>query len=178
MVRLIRALPGIIDGLARYANFLALVSLVAMTLLINVEVFSRTIFGVSTLVGEEWPAYLLVCIVFFGMANTFRKDGFISVEIVSGRLRRKHQVMLKCLCIALAVIFVVLFDYQLITFVVSSYTSGLKSISYSETPLFIPQLAMPVGVTLIGLQLIKTGIESLRLLGNMGDARENGQQAR
>ena len=159
-MKTIRLLLGFVDDLARYANYIAITSLIAMTLLINVEVFSRTMFNVSTLVGEEWPAYMLVYIVFLGMANTFRENAFINVTIFSARLRTRQQMILRCICIVFAIIFVLLFDYQLITFVRVSYTSGLKSISFSETPLFIPQIAMPIGITLLGLQLVKDGIKS------------------
>jgi len=155
---LIQILPRLIDNLARYANYVAVTSLVAMTLLICVEVFSRTLFGVSTLVGEEWPSYMLVAVVFLGLATTYKENAFIIVEIVFARLSKSHQKALRFVCILLAILFVALFDYQLITFVVSSYFKGSKSISFSETPLFIPQAAMPIGMTLLGLQLIKDAV--------------------
>ena len=153
-------LSRLIDNLARYANYVALISLVAMTLLICVEVFSRTFLGISTLVGEEWPSYMLVAIVFLGLATTYKENAFIIVEIVFARLSKSHQKALRFVCLLLAIVFVVLFDYQLISFVVSSYTGGSKSISFSETRLFIPQATMPIGTTLLGLQLIKDAIRT------------------
>lgn len=129
-----------------------------MTLLISVEVFSRTLLGFSTLVGEEWPSYMLVAIVFLGLAATYKANAFIIVEIVFARLRNSQQKAIRFICILLAIVFVALFDYQLISFVVSSYFKGSKSISFSETPLFIPQAAMPIGITLLGLQLIKDAV--------------------
>jgi TRAP-type C4-dicarboxylate transport system permease small subunit len=167
---LIQILPRLIDNLARYANYLALISLVAMTLLICVEVFSRTLLGVSTLVGEEWPSYMLVAVVFLGLATTYKENAFIIVEIVFVRLRKSHQKALRFACLLLAIVFVILFDYQLISFVASSYFKGSKSISFSETPLFIPQVAMPIGMTLLGLQLIKDAVLTfLSLRISMGD---------
>lgn len=157
---MIRLLSVTVDGLARAANWAALISLVAMTLLINVEVFSRTLFGVSTLVGEEWSSYLLVYLVFFGMVHTFKESAFINVEIVFARLDKRTQDFLSCISLVLAAGFAVLLDYQLVTFVLSSYLEGVKSISFSETPLFIPQVAMPIGMTLLSLQLLRDGIRS------------------
>jgi len=153
-------LSRLIDRLCRYANAVALISIVAMTLLINIEVFGRGLFGFSTLVSEEWPSYMLVYIIFFGLASTFKENAFIQVEILINRLNKRRQELLKSLCILLAIVFIALFDYQLTTFVLSSYLRKLRSISFSETPLFIPQIAMPIGLTLLGLQLIKEGVRS------------------
>jgi TRAP-type C4-dicarboxylate transport system permease small subunit len=136
----------------------ALVSLVAMTLLVSAEVFSRKFLGVSTLVGEEWPSYMLVYVVFLGLASAYKDNAFISVEIFYRRLSENHQKILRFVCLLLAIVFVLLFDYQLISFVASSYFKSSKSISFSETPLFIPQVAMPIGVTLLGLQLLKDAV--------------------
>jgi TRAP-type transport system small permease protein len=158
---MIRILSKVIDALARYANHIAVISLVAMALLINVEVFCRTLFSVSTLVSEEWSSYMLVYVMFLGLAATFRQNAFLRVDIIFLRLRNRHQQVVKLICLLLAIIFVVLFDYQLVAFVLSSYLGGLKSISFSETPLYIPQIAMPIGLTLLGLQLIREGIQSV-----------------
>jgi TRAP-type C4-dicarboxylate transport system permease small subunit len=155
-----RLLSGFNDCLARFANGVAILSLVAMTLLIVVEVFSRTLLGASTLVGEEWPSYLLVYLVFFGMVYTFKDNGFIRVEILFGRSSQHQQDVLTCISLVLATGFAALFDYQLITFVLSSYLENIKSISFSETPLVIPQIAMPIGMTLLTLQLLQHGIQS------------------
>jgi TRAP-type transport system small permease protein len=154
-------LSKLIDALAGYANLVAVISLVAMTLLINVEVFSRTLFGVSTLISEEWSSYMLVYIMFLGLAATFRQNAFLRVEIIFVRLRKRHQEVIKMICLLLAIVFVMLFDYQLVAFVLSSYLGGLKSISFSETPLYIPQIAMPIGLSLLGLQLVKDGVQSV-----------------
>jgi TRAP-type transport system small permease protein len=158
---LIQVLSRVIDGLARYANYAALASLVAMALLVSVEVFSRTFLGVSTLVGEEWPSYMLVYVVFLGLASAYGDNAFITVDVLRRRLRENHQKVLRLVCLLLAVVFVILFDYQLISFVGSSYFSGSRSISFSETPLVIPQAAMPIGVTLLGLQLVKDVVFSV-----------------
>lgn len=158
---LFRMLSKLIDVLAAYANLIAVVSLVAMTLLINIEVFSRTLFGVSTLISEEWSSYMLVYMVFLGLAATYRQDALLRVDVIFMRLRQKHQELVRFICLLLAIVFVILFDYQLTTFVLSSYFSGLKSISFSETPLYIPQIAMPIGLALLGLQLLRDSIQSI-----------------
>lgn len=132
-----------------------------MTLLVSTEVISRTFFGVSTLVGEEWTSYMLVYVVFLGLASAYKDNAFITVEIFYVRLSENHQKTLRFVCLLLAIVFVILFDYQLISFVASSYFKGTKSTGFSETPLFIPQVAMPIGVTLLGLQLIKDALFAL-----------------
>ena len=150
-----------VDCATLYSNYMAIVSIVLMSLLILIEVICRRFLGFSTLISEEWTSYLQVYLIFFGLAHTFKLNAFIQVELMITRLSKNVQEGLKFICIILAFIFIIIFDYELIIFVLSSYQKNLRSISFSETPLIIPQIAMPIGVSLLGLQLVKEGINSL-----------------
>jgi len=143
------------DRLVNLSNLFAMVSIGLMSLLIIVEVAARLFLNASTLISEEWSGYLLVYLGFLGLANAFKLNSFLTVEIIFDRLSHDVRKKLKICSMILAIIFLVILDYELITFVLSSYQKNLKSISYSETPLVIPQIAMPIGISLLSLQLLK-----------------------
>ncbi len=157
----LRILLGWLDRLSIFSNFIAMVSIGLMSILIIVEVAGRLFFNFSTLISEEWSSYLLIYLIFFGIANTFRSNAFITVDIIYNHLSQRVREKLRFYSIILAFLFVFILDYELITFVLSSYKKHLKSISFSETPLVIPQIAMPIGASLLGLQLLKDLIERI-----------------
>ncbi len=144
-----------LDRLILYSNFIAMFSIGLMSILIIIEVVGRLFLNFSTLISEEWSSYLLIYLIFFGLANAFKLNGFITVDIVYNQFSQRVRDRLRFYSIILALIFIVIFDYELITFVISTYQKHLKSISFSETPLIIPQIAMPIGTTLLGLQLLR-----------------------
>ena len=161
-----------LDRLNHYFNVLAMVSLGVMSALIIVEVFVRLFFNASTLISEEWSGYLLIYLVFFGLAHAFKSDAFITVDIVYNRLSQMVREKVRLCCILLALIFIVIFEYELVIFVLSTYQKHLRSVSFSETPLVIPQIAMPIGIALLGLQLLKEFIA--RILSWKGITLEKG----
>lgn len=169
-MNLLRLIFRGLDRVNGYSNFLAMASLGAMSALIIVEVFLRLFFNTSTLIAEEWSSYLLIYLVFFGLANAFKLDAFITVDIVYNRLSQRLREKLRLYSIFLGIVFIVIFDYELIIFVFSTYQKHVKSVSFSETPLVIPQIAMPIGITFLGLQLLREFIG--RILSSKGETLE------
>ncbi len=170
-MNVLRTLFRWVDRLSAYSNFIAMVSMGLMSVLIIVEIAGRLFFNFSTLISEEWSSYLLIYLIFFGLANAFKVNAFITVDIAYNRFSQKIREQLRFCSIILALIFIAIFDYELITFVVSTYQKHLKSISFSETPLIIPQIAMPIGMTLLGLQLLRESI--VKILSPRGIHLEN-----
>ena len=154
-MNLLRLFLRWLDRSTQYSNFLAMVSIGLMSVLIIVEVFMRLVLNSSTLISEEWSSYLLIYLIFLGLANAFKSNAFITVDIAYNQLSQTVREKLRFYSIILALIFIVILDYEVITFVISTYQKHLRSISYSETPLVIPQIAMPIGITLLGLQLFR-----------------------
>ncbi len=154
-MNLLRLFLRWLDRSTHYSNFLAMVSIGLMSVLIIVEVFIRLVLNSSTLISEEWSSYLLIYLIFFGLANAFKSNAFITVDIAYNQLSQRVREKLRFYSIILALIFIVILDYEVITFVISTYQKHLRSISFSETPLVIPQIAMPIGITLLGLQLLR-----------------------
>jgi TRAP-type mannitol/chloroaromatic compound transport system permease small subunit len=53
-----------------------------------------------------------------------------------------------------SLVFIIIVDYWLWVHILSSYRSGLTSISIFQTPLYIPQLFMGIGVTFLLFQVV------------------------
>ena len=124
-------------------------SIVAITLIVSLEVFLRAFAGISTLISAEFAGYLLAANVFLGMAWTFRNGGFIRVDIVHSLLQGRLAALVNLVIVLIATITFVTFTWYLYGFVWQSYCGGATSIFIYRTPLWIPQLVMPVGGSLM-----------------------------
>jgi TRAP-type C4-dicarboxylate transport system permease small subunit len=69
--------------------------------------------------------------------------------------------VLKSALLFLALIYSILLDCYLIHYTFASYSREIVSTSLSQTPLYIPQLVMPIGMTLFVFELIKEWIYTL-----------------
>jgi TRAP-type C4-dicarboxylate transport system permease small subunit len=145
----------IMSSSTRGGMYLSGLAILIMALFVTFEVVARTLLGFSTLVADEWPSYLLVFATFLGLAYTMESKGFLQVEFFLRKLSKRNNQILHSLLLFLALMYSVLLDYYLISHTLASYSRGIVSISLSKTPLYIPQLFMPIGMTIFVLELIK-----------------------
>ena len=130
------------------------VATVVMMLLVTVEVLSRNVFNVSTLVADEMGSYLLVALTFLGLAPTLRDGGFIRVDVYRERTRGGTRAFLDAAILLLAVGYTVVLDWYLWGLAANSYRLGTTSIQVARTPLWIPQGVMAIGGTLLLAELL------------------------
>lgn len=152
----------IISLFSTVGMYVAGVGILIMALLITTEVVGRHLFGFSMLVVDEWSGYLLVMVTFLGLAYTMKTNGFLQIEFLLNRLEPKQKKIFHIFLISIALFYSILIDHKLIAHTWSSYSTGLVSVSISETPLFIPQLFMPLGMSLLVLELFREGVLSIR----------------
>jgi TRAP-type C4-dicarboxylate transport system permease small subunit len=151
---LARAITAAADRVAAVAAAVSGATLVAMTALVTVEVLSRDLFNVSTLIADEMSGYLLVALTFIGLAPTLRGGGFIRIDTYRARLRGGARVGLELAIHVLALGYAVLLDWYLWRLTLDAWRLGTTSIQVSRTPLWIPQACMAVGGLLLVLDLL------------------------
>ena len=147
----------IVQLLAKIGIAAGCVMLAAMCILVGVEVVSRSFFGVSTLVADEYSSYLLVGLSFFGAAYAFSSGNFINVDILysrfPGNVKRWLDVVLDILALAF-----IIFLFGRCWYVVSySVKNHVLSSGLSRTPLYIPQSTMVIGLAIFILETICWG---------------------
>ena len=150
-----------ISTLSTVGMYLSGIGIFIMSLLITIEIAGRYLFGFSLLVVDEWSGYLLVIVAFLGLAYTMKTKGFLQIEFLTHKLSRKRKCFYNFLLLLVAAAYTLLIGYRLLMHTWSSYDSGEVSISISQTPLYIPQLFMPVGMLLLLLELIREAVGSL-----------------
>jgi TRAP-type C4-dicarboxylate transport system permease small subunit len=155
-----RAIPeGALERACRWACRLCLVG---MVMLIAIELVTRAFFNYSLEFVDEVCAYLLVALSFISLAVSQAADGFHRVEFVLQRMSPRGRVAMFLAFNLLSLLFAVVLDIYLFRVVLQSYQQEAMAMSVLNTPLWIPQLTMPIGLTALCFTLLRVILRDLR----------------
>lgn len=149
-----KKLIALIEWLSTGGAFLSAIFMVLIVVLIAVEIVLRSVFNVSTLISDEYSAYFFVGVVLLGLAYTFKEEGHIKITLVTSVLGRRGQAVLDILSTVMAVAVTTFALYYASVMVYDSWSLGMRADSISETPIYLSQLAIPVGLFMFDLQLV------------------------
>jgi len=145
------AFVGRLSKLAFDATLWAPTTMVA---LVSYDVVSRTLFNSPSLITDEITGYLLVFIAFMGAAEALRAGRHIGVDVVTGRLSVRVRMRMKLVASLFSLIFIAVFWWHAVVLVYTSYVRNVTVPSSLLTPIWIPQLFIPLGITLLLLQMV------------------------
>ena len=138
--------------------------LIALMLLVSISVACRLV-GIAFEISEELAGYLLVAFTFLSLAGCAVHGAFHRVELLTAHLRPRPLRILELGFVLLSLTAALLLDWYLILFVIQSYQSGNVAPTTLATPLWIPELLMPLGITLLAFGLLVILWRDLRHLG-------------
>ncbi len=153
-----------LDVAQRIALVVGALMIVAMMALMNVEIFARSGFGVSTQIADEFVGYFFTVSTMLCFVPALREGRFLMVESVVRRLPWRMQAVLHVVASLIgAGVSLVLASstYQLAA---TSFAYGTVSLQAFQTPLFIPQSVMPLGFVLLALAFLEQGLTGSRRL--------------
>ncbi|MGE8941997.1 TRAP transporter small permease [Leptospira interrogans] len=136
------------------------VALVAMIAIVFGEIVSRNMFGVSLQLSEEVAGYLLVALCFLGFVGSYRSGDLMRIEMIYDLFPSHQRAIADILFDGIALVAVIIVNYFTSRFVWSSYTRGTVAPTLLETPLWIPQLFMPLGLSILAVALVCRMIEN------------------
>jgi TRAP-type C4-dicarboxylate transport system permease small subunit len=139
------------DGLSAVARFV----LLAILVLINVEVAGRYLLGYSTLIADEYGGYMFTWVLMFGFLHAHRHGHFLRVSILRLRLGTRGRHVLDAISAAIGVFLAAIAGYGAWQTFSVSWAFGSTSAFASETPLVIPQVALPLGIGLLFLSFLE-----------------------
>lgn len=148
-----RRLAAVIEAVSHAAGILAGAATLVLAVLVTSGVVARRVLNAPLLFVEEVSGYLVLAIVFLGLAYTFKEGGHIRVDVILGRLTGAARRAAQAACLAVALVwagFVVAGTARLVE---EYYTQGVLSFAYLQTPLWLPGSVMVVGAVLLALQV-------------------------
>ena len=148
----------------RTCRLVSEIALVVMLVLTVVDIATRALFNHSFEVSDEVGGYMLVVITFFSLAVCHANGSFHEVEFVQARLSERGRILSRILFELIALAACLLLTWQFIRFEVSSWRFDSHAPTYLNTPLWLPQLAMPLGMAALCFALMRTLALDLRRL--------------
>lgn len=161
----------------RVCQRLCELALVISIVMIGAEVISRALFHFSFQVTDEVGGYLLVAISFLSLPVAQVHHGFHHVEFVQARLSRLGRAWSRLFFDAVCFLCIAVLFWQLTRLQLESWRSGDVAPTILATPLWIPRLAMPLGMAALLVTLSRTiwadcrRIAALRRGGGIRPAR-------
>lgn len=155
-------LAALLEGLCTAGAFLSALCIALTVLLIIFEIFLRSVFGVSTLVSSEFSGYLLVGIVAMGLAYTLKHEAHIRITLIWDNLPPNWKNRLDILVGCSSVLITCFIIYHALILVYKTQQRGITADTMVQTPLWIPQTAIPVGFILLLLQLLNFILRRIR----------------
>ncbi len=123
-------------------------------ILVLVGVAARYIFRIGVVFIDEYIGYLLIVITFMGLAYTFNEGGHIKVDLIFRLLPRKAQLIVRLVTSLVALSISTLLTVETYKRVLVSYKYNVVSVTPMETPLFIPQMFIPLAFGLLSLAVL------------------------
>lgn len=145
---------------------IAQLAIFCMMALITADVVARNVFRKSLLISDEVSGYLLVTMTFFGIAYSLRSGSLLRIEFILFSLPTRLRALVDVLFDIAALFVCVLLLRAMIRFTWITWEREAVAPTLIETPLWIPQLAMPLGMTILVIAfLLELRGSILRLLG-------------
>ncbi len=150
MERLLRG----IDTCSKVGAYLSSLAMLSIVGLILVEIVLRTLFHTSTLVSDEYSGYMMVATIMMGVSYTFAQGSHIRITIISERLHGRAAQGIDLIVTLAALVLCSYALYHSLWMVQDTFSYRILADSLSETPLYIPQVMIPIGFLLLEMQLV------------------------
>lgn len=138
-------LYSILDGICRYAAYLAAATLTLLFLLGLGDILARLFFKTSISIALEYSGYLVAASMFMGSGWTLLHSGHIRVRVISDKLSNKAQNLLEGFVLIFSIGVCSVMAYGLTIWTFGTYSEGQLSYFTSATPLWIPQAILATG---------------------------------
>jgi TRAP-type C4-dicarboxylate transport system permease small subunit len=138
--------------------------LLAMIGLIGAEAIARNVFATSMQITDEIGGYLLVALTFLSMSVAEAHGAFHRVELLQARLRFPARMLTQIAFDLMSLAASALVTWQLTRLTMNSWRAEDVAPTPLQTPLWLPQSAMAIGMALLCFALLRTIFAKARRL--------------
>ena len=139
-------------------------TILGLSLIGFVQVFSRYLFNYSFTWFEELGRYLGVFVAFLGGGIGVKTGSHFTMDLIVSHLKRPWQQILRCTTSILSSLFFLLVAYYSWKIIIRMYGYGTTSPAM-EMPMFLAYLPIPVFSMVMGFRFFAVGINFLKELG-------------
>jgi TRAP-type C4-dicarboxylate transport system permease small subunit len=150
---------GPVERVCKWASEAALIT---MLVVIGADVFTRYLFNFSFEVADELGGYMLVVMTFVSLSVCQVNNAFHQVELVQARLSPRGRALSAAIFDVLSFGLAGILLWHFVRLELSSYRFGERAPTFLETPLWIPRLAMTIGVAALCFSIVRTFLAHVR----------------
>ena len=154
LLSLARKTASFVNWLVVAGSGLASGAVFVMAIGVTLDVLARFILGAGTKAALEFSGYLLVAVVFLGLAYTHQAGAHIRVDFLIKRLPERMLKWFKVIDSTVFLLYAVFLGYFGFDAVQTSYLFGTTSRTGIDIIVWPFQLIIPVGLTLTSLLLV------------------------
>ena len=154
LLSLARKIDSLINWLVDSGGNLASCAVFIMAIGVTLDVLARFVLGAGTKMALEFSGYLLVAVVFLGLAYTHKAGAHIRVDFLIKRLPERMRKWFKVIDSIVFLSYVVFLGYFGFDAAQTSYQFGTTSRTGIDIIVWPFQLVIPVGLTLTSLFLV------------------------
>ena len=144
--------------------------------IIITEIIARSVFHSTIYVADEYAGYLASMLSFMALAYTLKEKEHIRMSFLHSILSPRKRIFLDLVCYLVGFCVCMLLLWATSLFCLDSILSGTKSMQVSETPLAIPEMFIPLGALMLGLQFLAEFGKELMIL-RTGDSSALSQES-
>ena len=172
MAKFLSAYKSFLDAVTGAVGFFSGLLVLFMGFMIFYEVICRSVFNAPTEWVMELSTYCLTTCGFLGMGVAYAGKKHIHVDILLSKLSEKNCTYLGVFTSLAGAMYALLFTIEGSQMVALSMELNTTAPTTLSTPLWIPQLAMPVGMLLLFLHLVYTFLENINKVATDDFAKE------
>lgn len=150
------------QGLRKITLNVSAVAVILMAVMEIIEIISRSFFNHSFLIVDEFAGYLMACMTFTGLANSYGIGTFVRVEAIYGLIKGSAKRVLNVAYSVILLIFSCVFTYYSVLLNYNSFAKHLVSTGFYRTPIAYPQLTMSFGLICFCLYVLLDIVRQIR----------------
>lgn len=155
-VHLIETIASGPSPIEKGSEALCALFLLAMIVLIGSEAIARNVFATSLQVTDEIGGYLLVAMTFLSMSVAEAHGAFHRVELIQARVGLNARLISQIVFDLMSLTASAVITWQLTRLVLNSWRAEDVAPTPLQTPLWLPQSTMAIGMVLLCFALIRT----------------------
>ncbi|MFN7025118.1 MAG: TRAP transporter small permease [Pseudorhizobium sp.] len=142
-----------LDGLYLAAGWLAGLCLVAI-FVIMLSLSAGRPLGIDVPAGDDFASWCMAATAFLGLAHTFRSGELIRMGLLIDRFGGTTRKLIEIACTAIGAVAVSYFAWYAIEMTWVSWKFNDVSMGVIAVPLWIPQLGMSMGLSILTIALL------------------------
>jgi TRAP-type C4-dicarboxylate transport system permease small subunit len=164
LVTLHQRIDRMIASVARGLCAVGVICVVGMMVLTTADVVARYVFNSPTMWADEMASYLLIAIVFLGLAQNLRTNGHIRIDVVTNYVPPGVKRVLEVFAFVVAILFSMILIAGTWTRFYNFWTRNTLSDSPLMTPMWLAMLPVVIGAVVLGIASVWGFVTSLHVL--------------